>query len=175
MSKIRSITIILTGLLALTSCASTIEESNHYSKSERSESLEEILDQAEANAPEGGRKILETSREMISNQEIIIGGCWNYINAVYDKAGYPSKLRETIFKSKLKGPYLTDETIFPGDWLYFVNHSYNETEHSAIFVAWTSEERKEALMISYEGEKRKKPGIYKKYSLTNIYNIIRAQ
>jgi hypothetical protein len=171
MNKFHSVLIIITFLVTLTSCASSTVES----RNERGDNLEEILDQAEANATEGGRKILETSREMISNQEIIIGGCWNYINAVYDRAGYPTKLRETIFKSKLKGPYLADEMILPGDWLYFVNHSYNETEHSAIFVAWSDEEKKEALMISYEGEKRKKPGIYKKYSLTNIYNIIRPQ
>jgi len=175
MNKIHSLIITLTFLMALASCASTIDNLNQYSKDEQSESIEEILDQALNIAPDGGRNILLTTREMISNQEIIIGGCWDYINAAYNRAGYPIKLRESIFKSKFQGPYVTDEKILPGDWLYFVNHSYNDTEHSAIFVGWTNEKKKEALMISYDGEKRKKPGILKKYILTNIYNIFRAQ
>ena len=67
---------------------------------EGNENIQIILEQAESNASNGGRKILEVSTEMIANKEIFVGGCWNYINAVYDKAGYSSKLRNTIYKSK---------------------------------------------------------------------------
>ncbi len=136
--------------------------------------LSEIVYRAENSASFGGRKIIETSNAMITNQEIILGGCWDYINAVYNRAGYPANLRDTIYKSKLHGPYTNADQIIPGDWLYFVNHSYFDTEHSGIFLAWINKDKKEAVMISYEGEKRKRPATFKKYTLTNIYNIIRA-
>lgn len=95
-------------------------------------SKDPLIDRAESNASLGGRRILEASRAMIANREIIVGGCWDYINTVYQRAGYSANQRDTIFKSKLQGPYLQTERILPGDWLYFVNHSYGDTEHSAI-------------------------------------------
>jgi hypothetical protein len=137
--------------------------------------LDEILDRAEATSSLSGRKILEASRAMISNKEIIVGGCWDYINTVYDRAGFLENQRTTIFKSKLKGPYLKDIRLEPGDWLYYVNHSYSNTEHSAIFVAWTDEANHIALMISYLGENKRKPAEYKRYKINNIYNVIRAR
>lgn len=112
---------------------------------------------------------------MIEKQEIIVGGCWNYINSVFLRAGFGDKQRETIFKSKLQGPYLQDDIIEAGDWLYFVNHTYHDTEHSAIFVAWTNKDKKEALMVNYVGEKKKKPAFYKKFVLDKVYNLIRAR
>jgi hypothetical protein len=142
---------------------------------ENQENLEEILNQAEANASPEGRNILEVSRSLISNKEIIVGGCWDYIHTVFDRAGYSQKERETIFKSKFKGPYFDSENVQTGDWLYYVNHTYRDTEHSAIFVAWINKEKKEALMISYVGEKKRKPGEYKKFVIDKIYNVIRAK
>lgn len=129
----------------------------------------------EFNATNAGKKILEISQSMIDKKEIIVGGCWDYINKVYERAGYSVDQRRTVFKSKFQGPYLSADLIEPGDWLYFVNHSFSDTEHSAIFVAWTDKERREALMVSYVGGKQKKPGLYKKFILDNIYNIIRAR
>lgn len=163
MNKILAIFLIL---MTVTSCATS-------SKAKKN-NIEEILDRAEASASLGGRRVLEASRAMVANQEIVVGGCWDYINTVYDRAGYPSNLRLTVFKSKLHGPYVKSDRVEPGDWLYFVNHSYSNTEHSAIFVAWIDEEKKTALMVSYAGENQKKPAAYKNYVLTNIYNIIRA-
>lgn len=165
------ILIIFLLFISITSCASTPKNSNN----DKIENAEELLDQAEANASIGGRRILEASRGMIADQEIVIGGCWNYINAVYDRAGYPTKDRSTFYKSKFKGPYVKSEEIRPGDWLYFVNHSYSDTEHSAIFVTWMDEGKKDALMVSYVGGNQKKPATYKRFNLNNIYNIIRVQ
>ena len=160
-------------LVSLFSCASSSKSANN---SLDAEVIEEILDQAEANSSPEGRKILETSRSMISNQEILVGGCWNYVNAVYERAGFASrKQKATIFKSKFKGPYLTSESIETGDWLYFVNHTYSDTEHSAIFVAWIDEEAKVALTVSYAGGNQKKPATYKRFTLNNVYNVIRPQ
>ncbi|NOT80344.1 MAG: hypothetical protein HOP07_15220 [Bacteriovoracaceae bacterium] len=165
---------ILICLLVLTNIISCATVSTSPKTVGSNFNLEEILNNAEANTSNNGRRILETSRAMISDKEIVVGGCWNYINKVYNRAGFSTKQRLTIFKSKLKGPYVKGDRIEPGDWLYFVNHSYSGSEHSAIFVDWTDEERKLALMVSYEGENRKKPAMYKEYNLSNIYNIIRA-
>lgn len=139
------------------------------------ENVEDILNKAESNATVSGRKILELSRSMIADQEVVIGGCWHYINAVYDRSGFSSNQRETVFKSKFKGPYASSDIIKTGDWLYFVNHSYRDTEHSAIFVAWVDEEKKDALMVSYVGENQKKPATYKRFLLDKVYSVFRAR
>ena len=141
---------------------------------EKTENMQDILDQAESSATVGGRRILEVSRAMIENKNIFVGGCWNYINAVYDQAGYPAKLRDTIYKSKFQGPYVDSVMIQSGDWLYFVNHTFRDSEHSAIFVAWIDQEKKEAWMVNYVGGNKKMPGTYKKFILAKVYNIFRA-
>lgn len=146
-----------------------------FDKSSRIENIDEILNQAEDDAPISGRKILETSRLMITNQEIILGSCWDYINAVYNRTGYPSNQRATIFKSKLQGPYVPVDKIQGGDWLYYINHSYGGVEHSGVFVAWTNKAKNEALIMSYPGGNQAKPARYKKYDLSNVYNIIRPK
>lgn len=112
---------------------------------------------------------------MISSQEIVIGGCWDYINEVYNRAGFDSKNRFTAFKSKFKGPYYDPDKILPGDWLYFVNHSYKDIEHSAIFVKWLDKDKNIALMVNYLGEKKKVPATYKEFHLDKVYNVIRPK
>ncbi len=166
MTKILTIFFLLTCLF---SCASTKDISD------KNETDGEILDRAEAEATESARKVLVTSRSMISNQDLVVGGCWNYINAVYDRASYPAKSRTTVFKSKFHGPYAQSDIIQPGDWLYFVNHSFSESEHSAIFVAWIDQDRKEALMVNYVGGNKRKPGTYKRFILDQVYSVFRAQ
>lgn len=155
----------------MASCAS-IEKGNKLNKIEN---IEGILDLAESDATTGGRKVLEVSRTMITNKEVFVGGCWNYINNVYDQAGHSSKSRDTIYKSKIKGPFASSNMIEAGDWLYFINHSFRESEHSAIFVAWIDEAKKEALMVNYVGGNKKKPGTYKRFVLDEVYNIFRGK
>jgi hypothetical protein len=161
MSKIHTILFLL---VLVVSCASVKETPNPYVKAEKVESIEDIVNRAAANATIVGKKILEASRTMIANKEIIVGGCWNYINTVFNRAGFPANQRTTVFKSKITGPYLSADNIKAGDWLYFMNHSHGEGEHKEKMVA---------LMVSYVGEKQKKPAFYKQYTLTNIYNVFR--
>ena len=148
-------------------------DSDSFDKSAIAVNFEEVLNQAEMNASTVGRKIIETSRLMISNQEIILGSCWDYIDGIYTRAGYPERDRLTVFKSKLQGPYVAQARIEAGDWLYFINHSYGDVEHSGIFVGWTNLEKSEALIISYAGGNQAKPARYKVYDLTSVYNIMR--
>lgn len=139
------------------------------------ENLDEILDQAEREATPVGLNILVTGRNMINNSDVILGSCWDYIDGLYTRSGYPSKKRVTVYKSKLQGPYVDISKIEAGDWLYFINHSYGDVEHSAVFIAWTNIEKKEALMISYAGGNQAVPARYKTYDLSSVYNIIRGK
>lgn len=138
--------------------------------------LEQQLDAAEQKASPQGRQVLQTGRQMaLINGEIIRGGCWDYANTIYNRAGY-KKHRQTVFKgNKNYGPYADSNLIQHGDFLYYVNHSYHESEHSAIFVDWLDYSTKTALMLSYAGERRHQPARYKSYDLSNVYQIIRAR
>ena len=135
------------------------------------------LMQAEKEAGVTGRRVLETGREMtLDKREIVRGSCWDYSNAVYTRSGFPNdrKSRMVVFKgTKSKGPYADARLIKPGDWLYYVNHSYNDVEHSAIFVKWIDFDSRSALMLSYGGERRNEPARYLTYDLSNVYQIVR--
>lgn len=124
-----------------------------------------------------GEKILKTGRYMaLTSKEIVRGSCWDYINTVYHRAGYPQAKRHYVLKGKKNsGPYAKPNTIQPGDWLYYINHSYNNVEHSGIFVRWVDKKKRIASILSYGGESRKKPGRYRDYDLSHVYTIIRAK
>ena len=168
-------------LVALTGCSS-VPSRQGYSVSpttgydDNIELLDDLL-AAEEQADDTGRRILATGRNMtLVKQEIVRGSCWDYTNAVYDRSGYPNDhtSRKTVFKgSKDKGPYADAELIQPGDWLYYINHSYNDSDHSAIFIKWLERDKHIALMLSYGGEKRREPARYLPYDLSHVYRIMR--
>ncbi len=135
-----------------------------------------IMIHAENKADSIGRLILFKGREMtVINAEILPGGCWDYANHVYNRAGFPTNKRKNIFRSVKAGPYADVDLIQYGDWLYYINHSYGDIEHSAIFVDWVDKENKQALMLSYGGEKRQQPARYLVYDLTSVYQIVRGK
>jgi len=121
----------------------------------------------------GGVRVLGVGQAMVNRREILPGECWDYINAVYTRAGFPEGRRTYVFRARKSGPYADINLIRAGDWLHFVNHSYGGIEHSAIFVRWSNRGAKEARMLSYGGEKRREPGRYLDYDLSNVYAIIR--
>ncbi len=124
-------------------------------------------------ATDNGQRILATGKDMIKTQAVVVGSCWDFINTVYNRAGFPQKQRQTIHKGNKSGPYAPTSKIRPGDWLYFINHSYNGVGHSGIFVRWVDKTKRIAEVISYVGQSRKAPGRYANYRLTHVYNIIR--
>lgn len=141
---------------------------------DEAEDLEAASKKAEKAATEYGRKVLETGRVMtLVNAEVIPGGCWDYANAVYDRAGFSSGKRETVYKAAKAGPYADLSQVKGGDWLYYVNHSYGGIEHSAIFVDWIDVDQKIGLMLSYGGENRRQPARYLPYDLSSVYGITR--
>lgn len=137
--------------------------------------LDNILKNAEENASPEGKTILSTGRSMVLEKKIVRGSCWDYANAVFNKSGFKTNERVTPLKSKFKGPYADLHTIKAGDWLYFINYSYKESDHSGIFVDWTNFDEKRAVVLSYVGGRKKKPGSYKIYDLKHIYYVIRPK
>ncbi len=123
---------------------------------------------------DAGDKIVKRVEKMIKENVIIAGSCWDYIHEVYNREGYPISKRITIHKgTKNSGPYVDMDTIKAGDWLYFINHSYGDVEHSGIFIKWINKKKNIAKLMSYGGQNRNKPGRYKEYDIEHTYNIMR--
>ena len=131
-----------------------------------------ILSSAETQSSVAAREVISTARKMALNERTIIkGGCWDYLNAVFKRAGVT---RDTIHKGTYgQGPYASSGEIEVGDWLYYINHGYNGIEHSGLFVGWVDEQAKQALILSYAGESRREPARYRVYDLSNVYQIMR--
>ncbi len=131
-----------------------------------------LLSLAETQSSLAAREVISTARKMALNERTIIqGGCWDYLNAVFKRAG---ATRDTVHKGTYgAGPYAQSSEIQAGDWLYYINHSYNRVEHSGLFVGWVDESAKQALILSYAGESRREPARYKVYDLSNVYQIMR--
>lgn len=127
---------------------------------------------AEQNASPAGKQVLMMVRQMaLDNKEIIKGSCWDYLNEAFSRAGVG---RNKVFTGEYPyGPFVDTNEIQPGDWLYYVNHSYNDVEHSGLFVGWLNREANQALILSYAGERRQEPARYKSYDVSHTYNIIR--
>ena len=83
-----------------------------------------LLSNAETQSSRAAREVISTARKMALNERTIIkGGCWDYLNAVFNRAGVS---RNTIYKGTYgQGPYANSSEIEVGDWLYYINHGYN--------------------------------------------------
>ncbi len=131
-----------------------------------------LLSNAEAQSSMAAREVISTARKMALNERTIIqGGCWDYLDEVFKRAGVA---RDTVHKGAYEqGPYANSNDIEVGDWLYYINHGYNDVEHSGLFVGWVDERAKQALILSYAGESRREPARYRVYDLSNVYQIMR--
>lgn len=131
-----------------------------------------LLSRAETQSSTAAREVISTARAMALNERTIIqGGCWDYLNAVFERAGVT---RDTVHEGAYRqGPYANSSEIEVGDWLYYINHGYNGVEHSGLFVGWVDEADKQALILSYAGESRREPARYRVYDLSNVYQIMR--
>lgn len=131
-----------------------------------------LLSRAEKQSNRPARDVISMARTMSLNERTIIkGGCWDYLNAVFNRAGVN---RSTVHKGVYaEGPYADSGEIRVGDWLYYINHGYNDIEHSGLFVGWVDESAKQALILSYAGESRQEPARYRVYDLSHVYQIIR--
>ncbi len=139
----------------------------------KDEALRNDVMQAELSAGPAGRAVLAMGRRLAWEEKAIVrGSCWNWVNTVYDRAGYGEN-KYYAYKSRFKGPYVDLHRIQPGDWLYYVNHSYRNVEHSGIFVYWLDRSKGTAIILSYGGEGRGEPGRYRPYDIRHTYMITR--
>jgi hypothetical protein len=130
--------------------------------------------------PQGtsGERVLAIGDKIVDSSTRRQGACWDFVDAVYNCAGY--KERAAIFGriENVKGPYLEDvNMIQPGDWIMHINFDYRSrpgVTHSAIFVSWKDKEQKIAKTLDYVGEKRCEAGHYSEHTLTKVYCIYRA-
>jgi hypothetical protein len=134
-----------------------------------------LIRQAEERADPAGRKLLRRGRAMVESDEIVRGSCWNWLDTLYRRCGFPRNRRTVLFASRKSGPYARLSRLRPGDWIYHVNHAYGDIEHSGMFVDWIDPKRRIALMLSYGGEGRRRPGRYRPYDITHTYRIIRPK
>lgn len=132
----------------------------------------EITLQAEQSATTGGRRVLATMRTMIDDSVAIRGTCYTWLSAVYRNATGP---RVTVFSGDRRGRYANVDQLQPGDWIHFINHSYNNVTHSAVFIAWVDRAASVALTASHPGQQRNEPGRYRTYDLTSVYRIDRMR
>jgi hypothetical protein len=123
----------------------------------------------------GSLKVLKTGHQMaLIDMSIIKGSCWDYVNEVYKQSGV-SEAKENIFRSSKKGPFARSNIVQPGDWIYHINHQFNNIEHSAIFICWKNFANRIAITLSYAGMNKNKPGHFGEYKLDNIYSIFRPK
>jgi hypothetical protein len=128
------------------------------------------LDAAATRAQPGARRVLETIHTMIADAVVVRGSCYTWTNAVYRRAGGH---RHTVFEGDRRASFAATSTLAPGDWVFFINHSFGDVTHSAIFVAWIDEAARTAMMVSYPGGNRNAPGRFSDYELSNVYQIVR--
>ncbi len=161
--------ILITIALLFVACA----DKQKFKSSNQASNAEEINKPYPTNK---GQKVLRVGKQMVKDKKVVRGSCWDYINAVYNTSGFPYKKRKYVFLGKKnRPPYASLNSIQPGDWLYYINHSYKKVEHSGIFVRWHNKKRAQALILSYKGEGRNAYGRYKIYNIKNTYTIIRAK
>ncbi|HGZ70381.1 MAG TPA: hypothetical protein ENK87_00045 [Nitratifractor sp.] len=118
------------------------------------------------------RDILLNAYKFVENKRVIKGSCWDYINTLYKES---NASRQTVFKSQKKGPYVDLKELRGGDWIYHINHSYHNIEHSGLFVRWIDRNNTLALMLSYAGEDKKRPARFRAYNINKTYKIMRAK
>ena len=136
-----------------------------------------VLDQGCQNKTQaGGLQIVKKGYQMaILRKDIVIGSCWDFIDKVYSNAGFQRANRETVYKGRKGSTYSKPELLQPGDWVYHINYSYHNSEHSAIFICWKDYDKRMAVTLSYVGQNKSAPGKYGVYDLGGVYNVMRAK
>jgi hypothetical protein len=122
-----------------------------------------------------GGRVLAAAIAMVNEKVVVVGACWDFVNAVYDRAGFTAKKRETLFHQPETGPFADPGLLKPGDWVMYRNLPYGEIGHSAIFVEWIDFNKRSALTIEYVGGNRREPGQYREADLTKVWGVVRGK
>ncbi len=57
--------------------------------------------------------------------------------------------------------------------MFFINHSFGNVTHSAIFVRWIDLSRRTGLVVSHPGGHRWSHGRLGRYDLSHVYRLVR--
>lgn len=128
------------------------------------------LAEAARRASPGGRRVLESARAMLASETVVRGSCYTWAREVYRRAGGRSR---AVFAAGRGERWASPSRLQPGDWVSFINHSFNNVTHAAIFVGWVDERARVAMTVSYPGQNRDAPGRMGEYELTHVYRIVR--
>lgn len=120
-------------------------------------------------------RLFRAADAMLAKGSVVRGSCWDYVSALFRRAGFAERNIESVYAKPLKGPWADTALIQAGDWLLFRNLSYGRVEHSAVFVCWTDYDRSIGLTLSYVGQNRSQPGRLFRYDLSQVYGIRRAK
>ncbi|MGF1464501.1 MAG: hypothetical protein ACFCGT_00075 [Sandaracinaceae bacterium] len=120
--------------------------------------------------------MVQTALRMVREGVIIQGGCFGYIDEVFDRAGYGPRERRTVHRRSLQGPYVDLDRVRPGDWLLYVNHPERTPigTHSVIFLGWEDRRAGRARVVTYRGNNTRRPGDLRVYEISRVYGIVRA-
>jgi hypothetical protein len=123
-----------------------------------------------------GQRVLFAGQHMaFVEKRVAKGGCWDFVNAVYNEAGFPQKQRRVVFGSKRTGPFAKPESLRPGDWIMHVNREAANIEHSSIFVRWIDFSARTALALDYPGMSRPVPGRLSRHDYSRVYTVLRPK
>ena len=128
-----------------------------------------------ANSKTPGGKVLLSALDNLKRKTIIKGSCWDWVNHVFQEAGYPSANRQRVYRTKLKGPYADTALVKSGDWVMYKNLSYGNVPHSGIFVYWVDKKKELGMVLSYRGGGSSSPGRFRVYDLSCLYGINRGK
>lgn len=124
------------------------------------------------------RRVLETAEAMYEESTVVRGSCYDYVSAVFDRAGFGSRrAREAVFQGPRRGPYADLDLIDPGDWLYIVvdPEARPVATHSVLFVRWEDRSRGHALVFSYVGGRADRPANLFTRDVSRTYTVLRAR
>jgi hypothetical protein len=122
-----------------------------------------------------GGKVLARAVEMVEKEAYVVGACWDFINEIYNRAGFNRARRTNVYLKPETGLFADPGLIRPGDWVMYRNLPYGEIGHSALFVEWIDFDKRSALTIEYVGRNRRIPGRYREADLTKTWGIIRGR
>jgi hypothetical protein len=123
---------------------------------------------------DAGQTVLATGyRIAFEEKRVVTGSCWDFVNAVYDAAGFPVLGRSTVFLGSQEGPYADPAVLQPGDWVMHRNLEFGEIEHSSIFVQWIDRENCVARTLDYVGMNRSVTARLTQHRYAKVFAILR--
>ena len=126
--------------------------------------------------PDPGQEVLAAGNKLVfADRQMVVGSCWDFVNAVYYAAGYPPDRRQSVFHGRQKGPYANLRLLRPGDWVMHVNYELGRIGHSGIFVRWLDRRRSLALMLDYVGMHRRVMGKLSEHNLSRVFAVLRPR